>query len=81
MTEIEEKPLAIAARNANLDPGGVVSILSDPRFEDSKSRYDWRNYIWESTLRRKWGELGLESRIALFVAATEMADHECLLSE
>ena len=68
--------MEIACREANLDASGVLNQLHDPRFGSATDGCDWQQYVPDD-IREAWGSLSEQSRLCLFIVATERSG-ECL---
>ena len=75
MTHVEEKLLAIAAENANLESADLLSIVDSPAWEQAERMYDWRNYV-PTAIRDRWGELPLAAKLSVYVVAHSAIDQE-----
>ncbi len=49
--------------------------IDDPRFEEAGRVHDWRNHVPEG-LEQIWPRLNRETRAAVFVMASALADRE-----
>lgn len=71
---VEEKLLAIAAECANLTVSEVLECIKSPDWSGPQM-YNWRRHVQEP-LQSLWLSLSAETRLALFVTATDEADSE-----
>lgn len=80
MTNYEETYEKLFARASELapyshDPSRLVTLMENPKWEETGKVHDWRNYIDDAVVEQ-WDQLDMTARLALYINAAQEAQSE-----